>query len=461
MNQTSKKGQQGVRIVVSALLCVLIIIGSVGAMNRMAKTKKPPAVNKAKKRMLSVEAIPVVREPVALSVTGYGEARPVETVEICTEVGGRIIEKTALKQGEIVQKGDLLFRIDPTDYRITRERARIQIDLKKNQINQLEMSYKKDRERLASVKKNAELARSNHLRLKLLYEKSRVGTLASVETAEQNWLSLSDSQRTLEKAIDLYPLQILEARGQLEDAEADFETARLNLERCTVKAPFAGRVKALDFETGVWVATGTTLMTLADDALLEVLVPLSDKDAFNVLGLGRQNLYSSDGSGLKGISCAVEPVTGLAVSGSEGMVHRAVRYDPDTRTLYLAVRVPGKVSSTKRSSIPILDGMFCRVNLTGNIQKSTVKAPVSVLNPDRTVYIVRDGKLKTVATEKIKETGGQVYLSGAFHSDDHLITTKLSNPIENTTVEIVSSRVPGAIDTPGTAEVAAKTRGQS
>lgn len=461
MNQLKKTKHKLINAGFLTIACCLILAIGIIGMSRMVKAKKQPTIKKPNRKIMSVEAIPVVNETISLAVTGYGEARPVHTADISSEISGKVVEITGLKQGDIINTGDLLFKIDSTDYQIEKQKTRIQMELQKNQIEQLTVSCEKDKERLLAVKQNTILARSNYLRLKNLYENHRVGTRSSVETAEQSWHSLSDSQMILEKSIDLYPLQIMEAESRLDEARSDFETARLNVERCVVKAPSRGRIKENNIEIGAYISKGSTLVTLADDTTLEIQVPLSDKDAFETLGLRSVQANPAAVSGLENIACTVETMTGNLVSRFQAAVHRAVKYDSETRTLYLAVWVPGNLSNQDGSSVPIMDGMFCKVLLKGRSQKNAVLAPASAFNSDNSVYVVRDKKLITVKADKILEDGDHIYLSGAFEPNDQLITTKLANPIENSLVNIISGPQPNLPDTPNTADIAAGRKNRS
>ena len=64
---------------------------------------------------------------------------------------------------------------------------------------------------------------------------------------------------------------VLQAR--LEAAEARAELAQLDLDRCSLRAPFPGRILAVTVSPGQYVTKGQTLAELADYSVLKVLVP--------------------------------------------------------------------------------------------------------------------------------------------------------------------------------------------
>ena len=63
-------------------------------------------------------------------------------------------------------------------------------------------------------------------------------------------------------------------QAQLDGAQARAEIAQLELERCTLRAPFAGRLLAAPLSPGQYVTKGALVAELADVSSLRALVPL-------------------------------------------------------------------------------------------------------------------------------------------------------------------------------------------
>lgn len=101
-------------------------------------------------------------------------------------------------------------------------------------------------------------------------------------------LALAEAQ--LERARELVDQQVL-SRQQLDDARFEYEAWRgradrlqaeinrieLDLERSTVKAPFAGVVVSKATEVGEWVGKGATVMELLSPYILEVRVDVPER----------------------------------------------------------------------------------------------------------------------------------------------------------------------------------------
>ena len=100
-----------------------------------------------------------------------------------------------------------------------------------------------------------------------------------MDQAERAYNSALDQADQIAQAVSLYPLQIKEAESSLVSAKARLSVASTNLSRCTVKAPFDARIKSVSLETGQYATPGQTVLTLADDRILEIQIPLDSRDA--------------------------------------------------------------------------------------------------------------------------------------------------------------------------------------
>ena len=65
--------------------------------------------------------------------------------------------------------------------------------------------------------------------------------------------------------------------GELEAAQARAELAQVELDRLTLRAPFAGKIMALPVSSGQYVLKGTVIAELADITSLKSLVPVDRK----------------------------------------------------------------------------------------------------------------------------------------------------------------------------------------
>jgi RND family efflux transporter MFP subunit len=182
----------GLQIKLTALAVVSAVLGLSGCgKKQQQKASGPPPVPNV------TIAQPVQKEIVEWdSYPGHIEA--VDEVEVRARVGG-YLQSIHFKDGAEVQKGDLLFVIDPRPYQAELEKAQAEV---------------------LRAQTRLELAKNEFERAERLLK----GKAISEEEAD-----------TRSKAIS-------EAEAALNSAKASVETARLNLEFTRVTAPISGRI---------------------------------------------------------------------------------------------------------------------------------------------------------------------------------------------------------------------------
>ncbi|SEK04995.1 efflux RND transporter periplasmic adaptor subunit [Achromobacter sp. NFACC18-2] len=166
---------------------------------------------------MKVVVVTVGRQPVDLNVDLPGRIEPIRTAEVRARVDG-IVEKLLYTEGSDVQAGDPLFQIDPADYQAQLAQANAML------------------QRAQAVQTNA---RSVTERFRPLVKRQAV----SAQEYEAALAALGQAQ------------------ANVADAQAAVTLAQLRLDRCTVRAPIAGRVgRALVTEGALVSASAATLL---------------------------------------------------------------------------------------------------------------------------------------------------------------------------------------------------------
>jgi membrane fusion protein (multidrug efflux system) len=159
-----------------------------------------------------VEVAKVVIEPARRNTTAVGTFRSFESVILRPEVAGRIVSFD-FKEGQKVEAGQVLVRLDDA----------------------LEQAS------LAQAKSQLDLAKSNFDRAQTLVARN-VGTA---------------------KALD-------EARAQLQTSQAAVDTAQARLEKMTLVAPFAGTIGLRKVSIGDYLAPGSDIVNLEQTDPLKI-----------------------------------------------------------------------------------------------------------------------------------------------------------------------------------------------
>ncbi|MBL6971890.1 MAG: efflux RND transporter periplasmic adaptor subunit [Desulfobacterales bacterium] len=389
-------------VLVSIIVSIIVLFAGVMGMGILSRMKTPPAEAKNGERPLKVEALQVEQEDILVLISGYGEVKALTVVPIAPEVAGKIVTiHPRLKAGEIIPKGEVLFKIDPTDYMIV---------------------LKTGRERLKILKRSQELAKKEHERVRVLLEKNSVGTQAGVEAAEKMILSAADLTSQIAQVL---------------------ATAETNLKRCEVRAPFNARIKSVALEKGQYVTPGQNVVVLADDSVLEIQVPLDSRDAQRWLRFKKEKTEKATAwfSGLEKVPSIVRWTENNNGQTWEGRLHRVVKFDQQTRTLTVAVRVDAETATKKNpESLPLVEGMFCSVKIEGRTLHNVFRLPRQAVSFENTVYVVLDNRLKTVPVKVARVEGENVYISAGLHAGDTVVTTRLIDPLENTLLTIKSKQ---------------------
>jgi HlyD family secretion protein len=204
-------------------------------------------------------------------VSASGKIQPETEVNITAEVSGQILA-LPVKEGDRVEKGDLLVQINP--------------DLYEAALNRAQAAANSARSNLASAKAqhaqaNAQFfaAEKNWQRTQQLF-RDKVVSQADYDAGEANFIS---AEATLTAATE----SIRSAEFAISSAEASVQEARDNLSRTTLVAPQSGTVTALVKEVGESVqgngfTAGEVVMKVSDLSIMEVDVEVNESDIVRV-----------------------------------------------------------------------------------------------------------------------------------------------------------------------------------
>ena len=450
LSATTKQPGNGREVSTTVRAFAVIAVLAVGATiaGVLISMRRPPAEAHVKERTLSVEATTVVHEDVPVTVTGLGEVRALNVVPVSPEVAGTIIEiHQNLEMGEVIPKGELLFRIDQRDYLAAKSQAEAQVAQLTNTIQRLEKQFEIDKSRLKTLERSEALMQDEFERTRDLFEKDDVGTKSAVDHAEMNLNQSSDVRDQLAQVIAVYPVQIQEARSALDGARAQLGLAEANLKRTEVFAPFDARIKEVHLEKGQYATPGANVMTLADDQMLEISVSLDSRDAKSWLQFEEKKSEEASSwfGALKPVTCRVSWTEDPDQHSWEGVVHRIEEFDQRNRTISVAIRIPSE-SASQGSGLPLVAGMFCSVAIPGKIMEDVCRLPRWAVTYDGNAYVIRDGRLAVQEVEIVRSEGEETFVHGNLAEGEQVITTRLVNPLPNTLVAIESAVESEAVD---------------
>ncbi|MHC4672153.1 MAG: efflux RND transporter periplasmic adaptor subunit [Planctomycetota bacterium] len=359
------------KIIVSLILIGLFLtVGiSLAAVLMMTKTE-PPKIGQNHVPLV-VSGVTVMPQSFIEPIAGYATARADRYAKLSAQVPGKIIEiVNNLKVGDQVKKGEPLIRIAPKEYEYLLDRAKSLLDAVKSQQTQVDVEEQNLNQLIEIAKSELSIAQREHQRVKDLFNRE----MAPRREYDLAQLALERGRRTLQSLQNNKAL-LPDKRAQLAAAYnnrlAEVELAQLNLERCTIAAPFDGRTDELNVEIGEHVIAGQVLVTVLDPTLIEVPIelPASVRPRVQV---GAASVLTVDS--VKDMTWTGR-VTRIGPSTSES-----------TRTFELFVEVDNSQQTQQ-----LVPGYFVRATISGPTWENVLVVPRGSIKNDG-VFICRDGK---------------------------------------------------------------------
>jgi len=220
----------------------------------------------AQPRGVPVRTARVEKQDLDETLTLTGTLRPRARVELVAEVAARLMT-ISRDAGARVAKGDVLARLDDTDYRLAHARAGAAL----------------------------EVAEAN--RQHAMVEKERADSLLKTGgVTDKDHLATQVNLRV--------------AQAALAQARAETEIAATQLARTRVTAPFAGRIARRHADAGAMLAAGTPLFTLVDDAVLEFEAQVASRDLAKVMlgATARLSIDALPNARIEGRIARIEPL---------------------------------------------------------------------------------------------------------------------------------------------------------
>jgi RND family efflux transporter MFP subunit len=196
-----------------------------------------------------------------------GETESAERAEVRARVRG-FIESIEFEPGQAVEKGTLLYRIQPDEYQAAVQSAEAEVAAARAAIS------------VATAEKATAEAEVNRAERELQRQRSLKAQDATSQTELDEAIAADESAKArLESATSA----IEAAKAQLQQAEARLSRAKLDLSYTEVRAPIAGEVTKAEVKLGNLVDNGTELTAIVDDSRIFANFNVSDRQLLRFL----------------------------------------------------------------------------------------------------------------------------------------------------------------------------------
>ncbi len=463
-------------LVTRTIVSLVIVAGAALAVVWMGKSEVPT-------RPPQRGGAPVVRTAIASShdqgirFDVDGVVVPFRQIEIAAQVGGRITYKAEnCRTGRAVQQGELLIRVDQSDYQL--EVARLEEELKQADamLRELELEIVTADNQIQLTTEQLEIDQ-RQLDRNLRLSSTAAASQTELDTARRAELATRNTLQGLKDNRALLNQRLVRMESGKDLVEANLEKARLALERTEIFAPLDGIIVNENVEQDGYIQAGNTVITLQDTSQLDVTCKLhmrqmywlwqsdpdvlqsaasekiasekSDERASDERALGADR----DGS-LVGLVDAYDfPETPASIIYQlgpvsyqwEGVLNRydGAGIDNQTRMIPcrvhvdrpLSVKAIGRADPVGPQAKPptLMTGMFVKVRITADPPIPLVRIPQEAIQPGNEVWTVVDGKLRR--KEVRLATSGEDYVVAYQQEDglqagDRVVVSPVATPIE-------------------------------
>ena len=343
---------------------IVLLVGLTVAVTILTSKPKPVPQSVPAPVPPMVAVISAATESQRLSVLTQGTVQPRREIDLVAQVGGKVEwVAPAFAAGGFFDQGQPLLHIEDADYRFALSRAR-------SSVAQAEQTLATERGR--------------------------------ARQAKREWRDLGNRD-----ANDLFlrKPQLAAAEAALAAAIADREQAQLNLQRTKVVAPFNGRIRQTPVDLGQYVAPGTPVARFYATDVVEVRLPLTDKQvALLNLPLGYHNGSPEENPEVK----LTAVFAGQAWQWSGRITRTDASIDVESRVVYAVAEVEKPFDSEPGSQRPPLNiGQFVEAEIGGSRLDNVLLLPRSALQPGDSIWVVDEEERLQALPVKVLQANSQ------------------------------------------------------
>ena len=387
------------RSLVLFAVALIVVVASVAVM-------KSRAVPQVQVLTVSTSGGPSGSAGGSTSVTANGYVVARTKASVSAKTAGRLAY-LGVSEGSIVQKGQVIARLDNADYQAAVAQAQANVSTAEASV----IEARSDRDQLA---RNAQRVRE-------------------IRTRNANLISEQDLETALSRAAQSESrLRASDARKR--SADAGLRMADANMDNTIIRAPFSGTVLRKDAEVGEVVApsvggglTRGAVVTLADLQTLEVEVDVNEAYIARIRGgaSARITLDAYPDTTFRGVVRQVVPTA-----------------DRQRATVQVKVSIldhDGRILPEMGAKVDFLASDSGRVAITGAAQKAVIRVPSATVKTDAgtsVVWIVRDGRLRRRAVQTGPVSAGFLEIRSGLNGGEQILVSGADAPAEGMKVKV-------------------------
>jgi len=364
----------------------------------------------SKEEIIQVQTEKAEKRDITQKVSTTGKIEPEFKVIITPEVTGEIVA-LPVKEGDKVKKGDLLIKINAKQYLADRESA--------------DATLLSSKSSLAMRKAELDRITLDYERVKGLHKKG-LASDSEIETAKSNFESIKASYDG--------------AKANVLSTEASLRRVVEQLYKTSIYSPMEGIVTALNVEQGERVlgsgfSQGTNIMTVADLNNMEASVEVDENDVV-LISIGDTARIKVDAFGDKIFKGTVSEIGNSAISAGLGTQDQVVNFNVKLKLVDLDKGLrPGMSCNADIETETIKDVITVPIQSVTARGNEMVKkedgeennpAPAKKENsnnkPKEMVFIVKDGKAKSVEVQTGISDDNYIYIKSGLSGGEQVVS---------------------------------------
>jgi RND family efflux transporter MFP subunit len=333
----------------------------VGSKSKALEAEKKAAL-KESDASVNVVTMEVIPESIRDRINLPGVVEPWVKLKILSEVRGKIIQKI-MDEGAEVRKGDIIAIIDSRDY----ENA------------------------LISAKASYEAALSSKERIDKLYQE-KLATRSQLD----------------------------DATAMVDTGKAQMDSAKLNLDRCTIRSPISGVLNRIYFEPGQYMNISDPIAEVLQIDKVKVTIGIPESDVTAV--------RSVDDYEVK-----IDALSGKIFQAKKRFLSKSTDSLARLYNLELEIENP---------SGEILPDMFARVEIVKQEIENAITLPlfsVITINEENIVYVVKDNVVRSRKIELGMQEGWRIQVTKGLEPNEHVVVVGQRSVNDGQKVNIIKT----------------------
>lgn len=371
------------RIFLNILASILLISCGAGFMVLMVKNRKVPSQKETVNKGVLVRTIKAEKTIHRIELNLTGIVNIFEKARISSEVSG-VVQKINknLEKGGYIKKGEILFELDPFNYRIIVESAKSKVAKAESELEKIE---------------------SESL------------------NAKNEWQTFNPGIEPPTPLIYMIP-QVNAAKAALKSAKADLKKARNDLKKTKIESPFNAIVLDENVSTGVFITQSSSVATLIPSDKRDLIIPVPVSDLKYITDKQGQFLD-------RNVTVSI-PETETTFEGE--IVRTLPDVDERIKMYRLLVRIRDLYKKYGELSFLLADKSFVSSAVHGQEIENAYTIPSQALRGSSSIWLMtRENRLKMINVKLIMHRNEKAVIQAEIENDAEIITTPVNGAVNN------------------------------